>query len=447
MTTAKPGMAAFRFIWLGQLVSIFGSAMTVFALSIWAFQQTGQATSVALIMFFAWLPGLLVGPLAGALVDRLPRKLVLMASDVSGGLASLVLLLLYASGNLQLWHIYLIVGLDSLFETFQWPALSAAITLMVDKENYSRASGLMSLANSASSILAPIAAAAILAVWRLDPVLLADVVSFCVSLLTLALVRIPEPERRQPPAEEKAPSLLADAWYGFAYILKRPGLLGIQFILFSYNFVKSFGFAVLVAMILARTAGDTVVLGTVQSAAGIGAVVAGLTLSLWPGGKRQIHGILLGTILSSLFAQTLFGLGRGVFTWAAFALLGTLFRPWIIAANQAIWQRKVAPEVQGRVFSARKLIGTLSIPLGYLLAGPLADHVFEPAMMPGGSLAETFGPLVGTGPGAGMALMFVFSGVITMLIGASGYAFKEVREVESLIPDHEPEVATEAATA
>jgi len=444
----KPGMKAFRLIWFGQLVSIFGSEVTIFALAIWVWQETGQVTALALIPVFGWLPGLLFGPLAGALVDRWNRRLVLMLSDGGAAAMTLMLLILYLSGNLQIWHLYLAAAVGSLFSAFQWPALSATISLMVDKEDYSRANGLMSLAESTAMILAPVAGAVLITFLNLGDIFFIDLLTFLVALTTLLIVAIPEPKREEAPEEAKLLSLWADTWYGFVYILRRPGLLGIQLLLFSYNFVKSFGFAVLVPMVLARSGGDTLVLGAVQSAAGIGAVVGGLILSFWAGTNRQIYGVLRGIVLASLFTQVLFGLASEVLLWSAFAFIGTVFRPWINAANQAIWQRKVPPAVQGRVFGARATIALIALPLGYLFAGPLADHVFEPAMQPGGAWAELFGPLVGAGPGSGMALMTVGAGIITVLIGVVGYFIRPIRQVETIIPDHDTSPKkTQAVTA
>jgi MFS family permease len=430
-------MKAFRLIWFGQFVSIFGSEMTTFALAIWVWQETGQVTALALLPVFNWLPGMIFGPIAGALVDRLNRRLVLMLSDGGSAAMTLALLLLYTSGNLQIWHLYVATAVASLFESFQWPAFSATISLMVDKKDYSRANGMMSLAESTAMILAPVAGATLIAFVSIGDIFFIDILTFLVALTTLLIVAIPEPRRDEAPEEAKLLSLWADTWYGFVYILRRPGLLGIQLLLFAYNFVKSFGFAVLVPMVLARSGENTLILGAVQSATGIGAVVGGLILSVWAGTRRQIYGVLRGIVLASLFTQILFGLASDVVWWCAFAFIGTVFRPWINAANQAIWQRKVPPAAQGRVFGARATIALIALPLGYLLAGPLADRVFEPAMMPGGAWAELFAPLVGVGPGSGMALMTVGAGVITALMGMAAYFIRPIREVEILIPDHD----------
>jgi DHA3 family macrolide efflux protein-like MFS transporter len=191
-----------------------------------------------------------------------------------------------------------------------------------------------------------------------------------------------------------------------------------------------------IPLVLARSEGNELVLGAVQSALGIGGLVGGLAMSAWGGPKRRIHGVLLGWALSML-PLIPFGLGRTAAAWSAAAFALAFFGPIVNGSNQAIWQAKVAPDVQGRVFAVRALIAQITIPVGMLLAGPLADHVFEPAMAPGGGLADTFGRLVGAGPGAGMGLMIVISGFLGTLVTAGAYALPILRNVEDSLPDHD----------
>jgi hypothetical protein len=189
-------------------------------------------------------------------------------------------------------------------------------------------------------------------------------------------------------------------------------------------------------MILARTGSNEIVLGSVQSVGAIGGVLGGALLSVWGGTKRRIHGVLIGWALSSL-GLVLMGLGGGLVLWALAAFVYAFFEPIVNGSDRAIWQSKVAPDVQGRVFATQLLLSQITIPIAMLLAGPLADQIFEPAMMPGGSLAETFGRLFGVGPGAGMALMIGIAGAVGMILPLLGYAIREVREVETLMPDYD----------
>jgi hypothetical protein len=190
-------------------------------------------------------------------------------------------------------------------------------------------------------------------------------------------------------------------------------------------------------MILARTGSDPATLGLVNSLGAVGGFIGGLAMSAWGGPKRRVHGVLAGWVLSSLLGTVLMGLGRGMLVWATAAFLGSFIAPIINGSNQAIWQSKVPPDLQGRVFSIRRLIAWFISPLAMLLAGPLADRVLEPAMLSGGSLTHTFGSLVGAGPGAGMALLFIFCGFAAAGVGLAGYAYPNVRLAEDRMPDHD----------
>jgi len=447
MKNSRPtGMFAFTIVWLGQVISLIGSAMTGFALTIWAWQITGSATALALVGFFNFGPTVLLSPIAGALVDRWNRKLVMMLSDLAAGLSTVVILLLYATDNLQIWHLYIAGAFSGAFQAFQFPAYSASISLMMPKEQYARANGMISVADFGSGIFAPVLAALLLGVIGIGGVLAIDIVTFVAAIGALLFVHIPQPAVTEEGLAGRG-SLWKESGYGFRYILARPSLLGLQLVFFIGNLMGSFGFTLLAPMVLARTSNNAAVLGSVQSAFGVGGLAGSLLLTAWGGPKRRVHGVLFGHILIGLFGQALLGLGRGLPVWLPAAFMGMAVIPIINGSNQAIWQSKVAPDVQGRVFSARRLIAQISAPAAMLMAGPLADRVFEPGMLAGGALAGSFGWLVGTGPGAGMGLIILVTGLLTAVAGLGGYAFAAVRNAEDILPDHKAEVALEPERA
>ena len=190
-------------------------------------------------------------------------------------------------------------------------------------------------------------------------------------------------------------------------------------------------------MILARTDYSSLALGTVQSAMGVGGVAGGVAMSIWGGPRPRIHGVLAGFIISGIFGLALMGVGQTLPVWVVAGFIGLLTLPFVNGSNQAIWQAKVPPDLQGRVFATRRLIAQIAGPIGMLLAGPLADQIFDPAMMVGGALAATWGWLVGVGPGAGMGLLIVVAGLLSALAGVVGYATRTIRDAESLMPDHD----------
>ena len=361
-------MTAFTLIWFGQLISFVGTGMTRFALTVWAYETTGSAAVLAQVGFFSFVPIILVTPFAGALVDRWNRKLVMMLSDLGAGLSTIALLILYVTGNLQIWHIMVAGAFAGIFESFQFPAFSASISTMLNKAQYVRANAMLSLAESASGIVAPVLAGFLLVAIGIGGIMAIDIITFSLAVIAVLLVHIPQPGRSREGAEAGA-GIWREAAYGFRYIWRRPSLLGLQASFFFSNLFSSIGIILLPAMILARTGNNETTLGLVQSALGIGGVVGGLLLSTWGGPQRRIHGLLLGFIGISLLGQSLLGIGQALPLWAAAGFFVGFFIPFINGSNQAIWQAKVAPDVQGRVFAARRIFAQVTIPLGFLLGG------------------------------------------------------------------------------
>jgi hypothetical protein len=161
-------------------------------------------------------------------------------------------------------------------------------------------------------------------------------------------------------------------------------------------------------------------------------------MSAWGGPKRRVYGVLGGWFISSLLGMVVMGLGRNPWAWATAAFFGTFFIPIINGSNQAIWQSKVPPDLQGKVFSIRRLIAWFVTPAAMLVAGPLADKVLEPAMrLETSPLATSVGWMVGTGAGRGMALMFLLGGILTAGVTLSGFAIPILRRAEDLLPDHD----------
>jgi DHA3 family macrolide efflux protein-like MFS transporter len=442
-TNRPTGMFGFTIVWLGQIVSVLATNMTAFGLTIWVFEKTGSATALGLMQVFFITPFLIISPFAGVMVDRHNRKLMMMISDLIAGLATVAILLLQAAGVLQVWHLYAAAVFQGLGNAFQWPAYSAAISTMIPKEKYGRANGMMSLIEMGPGVLAPMLAGALLPLIGFTGILSIDVITFVFAILVLLVVHIPQPPRTAE-GEQAQGNIWKEAWFGFQYIFKRPSLLGLQLVFFFGNLCAGIAFTVLAPMVLLRTGNNSVSLGFVQSAGAIGGVVGGVVMSTWGGFKRRVHGVLAGWIVSSFFLA-LVGLGTSVPVWVATLALSALLSPLINGSNQAIWQSKVAPDLQGRVFSARRLIAWLTNPISPLIAGTLGDYVLEPAMRAPSGFSSLFGWLVHPGPGAGMAILIFFSSLGGILAGLIGYFVYPIRHAEDILPDHDLTPAPETA--
>jgi DHA3 family macrolide efflux protein-like MFS transporter len=442
-TKHPAGMFGFTIVWAGQIVSVLASNMSGFALTIWAFQKTNSATVLGLIQVSFILPFLLISPIAGAMVDRYNRKMMMMVSDLGAVLATAALLILNAADQLQIWHMCATSVVYGLSASFQWPAYMAAISTMVPKEQYGRANGMMSLIDSGPGVFSPIMAGALLPLIGLTGILVIDVVTFFLAIGALLVVHVPQPEKTAEGQAGKG-SLISEALYGFKYIFARRSLISLLGVILCLNLAQGFSGALFAPMILLRTGNNSASLGAVQSAFAIGGVVGGLVVSAWGGFKKRLRGMLLGWAMYAIFGLILFGLGRSLYVWIPLAVLASISFPLTQSASNAIWQSKVAPDIQGRVFSARRLIAWLVDPIMPIIAGLTADYVSEPAMRVQSGLSQSFGWLVGTAPGSGMSLQFLASGLAYLGIILLAWFLPAVRHVETLLPDHD-QINTAAA--
>jgi len=366
------GMRAFIILWLGQVVSLLGSAMTWFAFTIWAWEKTGEPSALSTISFFAFLPGVLLAPLAGAFVDRWNRKLVMALSDLAAACGTLAAFILLLAGHLEIWHIYVIGMLAGFFTAFQYPAYNASISLMVSKENLSRAQGMMGLSYALSGILAPVFAAALLERIDITGIMAIDIVSFLAAFGTLALIHIPQPAVSAIGIESRG-ALWEEVKFGFQYIRERTSLSALTALfMISYVFI-AIGATLLAPLILSKTDNSEAALATVQSIGALGGIIGGGIMSVWGGPKRRVFGVLLGGVGVCLLGITGLGLGKVILLWGIASFFFSFFEPILEASNLAIWQIRVEADVQGRVFSARKLLVDIPYLLGIFIAGPLAE--------------------------------------------------------------------------
>ena len=429
-TRPAPGMRTFFTVWGGQLVSVLGTTLTAFGLQIWVYTETGSVTALAIAALFFALPSTLIAPLAGALVDRWDRRRVMLASDTIAGLATLVIAWLFITDTLEIWHIYGLIGVGAIGNAFQSPAWLASIALIVPRKHLGRANGLVQLNDGLSLVIAPALAGVILVTFGLGGVLLTDVATFLVAVGTLLMVRFPRPKRHEAATTG---SLLGDAIAGWRYIKDRPGLFGLLWIYAGVNFALSFVNVLIIPMVLAFS--DEAGVGAMFSLVGIGAVAGSVVVSAWGGPQRRVRGTMVaiavvgvGVAFAGLSPSLAFvGIG-------GFAMMAVV--PVANTASQVIWQTKVPPAVQGRVFAIRRMIASAISPIAIMAAGPLADGVFEPLMAEDGALAGPIGSIIGTGPGRGVALMFILSGMLVALMAVIGYAIPKIRHLETDLPDH-----------
>lgn len=432
-------MRTFIIVWSGQLASMLGSEMTNFAITIWAWSVTGKATPLSFILFFTQTPKVFAALFAGVLVDRTHRQKLMIVGDLFAGCSTIAILCLFLSDRLEIWHLYFTGAVNGFFGFLQSLAYSASLALIVPKRHYTRATALNSIQMSGAYILAPALAGNLYPLIGLTGILTLDIVTFIIAISTLSIVRIPQLSQNRV-SQQSVQTIKQELTFGFHYVFRHPSLLAVSVFLLIDNLIENINFAILPAMILARSGNNSAIWGELLTSFGIGGLLGAVTASIWGGPKRRIHGLLLGSAIWKLSLIVL-SITQTTLIKVAAALTSGFCSPFPDSSNQAIWMSKVKPEIQGRVFATRDLIAQITIPLGAAIAGPLADRVFEPAMSRSGSLAAFFGGLFGTELGAGMALMMAFFSSCGLLLALGGYAFPLLREVENIVPDHERETS------
>ena len=400
-------MRSFLVIFSGQAFSLFGSRLVQFALVWWITETTGKASTLALASIVAMLPQVLVGPFAGALVDRWNRKKVMMISDSSIALVVVGLAFLYSSGSVKLWHVYLAMFIRSLGGAFQWPAMQATTSLMVDKDNLSRVAGMNQSLQGLASIAAPPLAAFLFEVIPISSILLIDVATAVVAVGPLFLIGVPQPARDDL-VKGFAP-VISDMKEGFKFVWNWKGLRMITGMSMLINFLMSPAFSLLPLVITNHYNGGAIELGLLQSMNGIGMISGGLLLGFWGGFKKKVVTAMSAVVASGLFILAFSVMPPNLFTIASgcvliFAMTNSIANGTFFATMQSV----IPPEMQGRVFTILMSLGGAMTPIGLSFAGPVSDAL-------------------------GIFIWFQIGGVAFLLMGTSAFFIPSIMNMEEAV--------------
>ncbi len=432
MSEPRRGMGIFFLVWIGQFVSTLGSGLIAFGLGVTMLQDTGSVSRYTLIGLSSFLPNLLLTPYAGVLADRLDRRKILILSSLGAAFFNVFLFWMVRQEPIPLWLIYPVVMATAACGAFVWPTFSAVTTLLVEKEHLGRASGLVQIGSSVSSVIAPSLAALLLLWVELPGLVLLNLVSYLVPPAVLLLLRFPQPVASEE--GKKAAAGGGGMGYGWHFIRERPGLLHLLLVFAGIGFCISLVQILLTPLVLSF--GSPLILGLVLSVSSAGTLVGGIVMAVWGGPKRRVPTIIAMLSVTGLLL-ILIGLDANASLVASAAFFCVLGFPVIAACSQVIWQTKVPADVQGRVFAFRRLIAGSTTPLALILAGPLSDQVFEPALAPGGFLAGSVGRWIGVGPGRGIAFLFMLLGLGILGIVAAALRSRSLRRLEDELPDAE----------
>ncbi len=420
------GLSTFLIWWSSQTFSSLGSSMTKYALIIWAYRQQGTALSVTMLAFSSHLPSVLLSFAAGAIADRWDKRKILIVTNSVAALGSMTVFYLFMTNGLEVWHLYIVELCISVMGAFEYPAVAVSTSLLAPLEQYNRVSGLQNLYSSLVSILTPVLASAIMAFAGLEMIFIIDLITFSVAITTLLFfVKIPKVV-----ISKKREKFLESCLSGLRYLYSHMPLLKMILFMSFINLLAFItGYGILPAMILARTGDNQTVLGLVSGAMGLGTLAGSLLVMIMKPPKKRSRVIFLSLALAFLMGDIIWGLNVGAWMWIAFSFLGNIPLPFLNASLTTIMRTKVPIEMHGRVFSARDTLQFATIPIGLALGGVLADWVFEPFMMGSSPIVDILTPLVGTGHGSGMAVLFLLTGVLgvaSSLIASKRPVFREL---------------------
>jgi len=406
----KNWLRSFGPIWFGQAFSLLGSSLVQFSLVWWLTDKTGSTAVLATATLVALLPQVLLGPFAGALVDRWNRRWVMVVTDSLIAVVTLGLVLLFLSGQIQIWHVYVAMFLRSLGGAFHWPSMEASTALMVPKKHLTRLAGANQTLRGLMNIAAPPLGALLLATLPIHQVLAIDIATASLAVLPLLFIQIPQPVHSDAGQQVTPRKLLADVKAGLRYVVGWPGLVGILLMATLINFLLNPGFTFLPLLVTRHFAGDALQLGWLHSAFGVGIISGGLLLSSWGGFRRKILTTMVGLIGMGI-GVTLLGIAPPWGYWIAWGgmlLLGVM-NTLVNGPIFALLQTKVEPQMQGRVFTLVSSMAGAMMPLSMIIATPVADWF-------------------------GLQSWYIFGGVICILMAVGGLFVKTIMTIDDQQP-------------
>lgn len=414
----------FFLFWIGQSLSEIGNRLTGFGLSIWVYQHTHAVTQLSLVIFFTTLPGVLITPVVGALVDRWNRQVIIIISDIVAGIVTFTLAILLFTNHLEVWHTYISAFITSLCGSFQMIAKSASITMMVKNEQIGRANGLIQLSTAVGQLTAPILAGILIGFVQLQGLLLIDFSTYIIALIILSIIKIPQPESSDHNFNQRLTVFqeIAEGWEN----ISTQFILVILLVFMTLHFFINGMSTVLIDPLILSFA-STISFGTVMSIAGCGMILGSIFMSIWGGGNKSISTIFVFSALNGV-GLVIAGFKPFIPSIALGLFISFFTIPIVVSTNYTIWQTSVHPKVQGRVISLFGAVTGLGLACGNLSASPLADGMLEPMLSNGGLLASTVGQIIEVGQGRGIGFLMILEGLLMLVTAMLLYNYFYFRQ-------------------
>ncbi|AIQ48470.1 macrolide transporter [Paenibacillus sp. FSL R7-0273] len=425
MSNRERGFGRFLLLWSGQLVSSVGSGLTAFGLGVYLYQQTGQASAMALVTLLAFMPSLLLSPVAGVLADRYDRRLLMMLGDSLSATGLIYILICLLSGEAQLWQICLGVTVSSVFSSLLDPAYKATVTDLLTEEQYTRASGFVQVAGSAKYLISPALAGYLLLVSDVKLLLVIDICTFLVTVASTLAVRRGLPSKQ---TEQQAGSFIRELKEGWSAVSVSRGVLMLVMMTSVMTFCLGFIETLSMPMILAFA--DSAALGTLETVIALGMLASSILIGILPLKKNFVKTLALSLFCGGL-CMALFGLRENVLLLgvSGFFFFATL--PFANTSLDYLLRTNIRNAVQGRAWSLIGLVSQLGFIAAYMLSGVLADRVFTPLLTDKGLLAGSVGRITGTGSGRGIGLLIILAGLLLSAAAVILYNLKSIKKLET----------------
>ncbi|HEY9135355.1 MAG TPA: MFS transporter [Pseudomonadales bacterium] len=429
--TISSSLSSFYLMITGLSFSILGASITGFSISLWILDHTKSITLFTLVAAVNTLPAVLLGPIAGAYVDRWNRRKVLLVAESGACLSVVCLAAIYGQGLLGIEYIIIFGVINSLCQAFILPAVAASTIMMVPAAQLARANSARVVSMGLAQLLAPAIAGFLLGAIELKGIFALSIVGFLIAIASIISIRIPQPIKTQN-LDKAMESIWAEMNFAWQYLRSQTGL----FLLLVFYATVNFSIVSLNVLFLPLMKNFATVkqIGLVVSIGGAGILLGGVATMLFGNVQHKIlttlmmSAVISFSIIFSTIMPSIYSVGIGIF-------IITASFPVIMSLSQTVWQQKLAPDVQGRIFGFRATVVGVTIPIAYLLSGLLADGFFEPGMQAGGTLAQWFGSLYGVGAGRGLAVMAGMYGLITLLAVILAALHPRIRNLEKELPD------------
>jgi MFS family permease len=432
-TPVKSGARTFYALAVAQTISQIGSAMSFLAVGIYVYQQTGEATPLALLSLFLLLPIMIASGVAGVLADRYDRRTLMIIGDTGAALGTLALVISVSSGNFQLWHVYAAALWQGLFSTLQRPAFEASVSQLVPDAQRQRANAVLQMSKPASLLVSSALTGLLYVAIGVVGIFLIDLISFLVAVVTTLAVRIPSPPRTQGESSARQ-SMLKEWGAGLHFLWSRRPLFIMVALASVFSFLITSVYALTTPYVLART-GSEVTLGIITAIMSVGGIVGAIGIGIWGGFKRRINTIMIGIILV-LIATMSFGTNQSPIVMGGALFVAMMGVTATNATLMTLLQSKVPGDMQGRVFAIFTQLSLVLTPFGYLLIGPLADQVFTPLASVASWTEGAPGMLFGIGAAGGMGVLFAVTGGLGLIATLITFALPSVRYMETALPTY-----------